>query len=170
MDTERRATPRHTFYCRSPASSSDRVEQWGGRNKTAQCSGSRGQPVAFPTTFLTHPQFSLAFCLGSLQTGYSWQTARNKSSHLTPKTRERGVQFKFKNKYELATLGPWWKNDLVAERRNVVCASRVEAVLQTEADGMPRLLFHAACDTIKGDCRALSMFLSSYACHFSGDR
>ena len=80
------------FYCCDLASSSDTVEQWGGRNKTAQHTGSRGQPVAFPTTFLTHPQLSFAFfffCLGSLQTGYSWQTAGNKSSHLTPKRKGR---------------------------------------------------------------------------------
>lgn len=133
MDTERKPPPRHTCYCGNPASSSDRVEQWGGRNKTVQRSSSRGQPVAFPTTFLTHPQYSLSlFALDPAR------RAGNKSSHLTPKTRKHEVQFKFKNKYDLATLGPWWKDDLVAERRNVaVCTSRVEAVFQIEANWQP---------------------------------
>lgn len=128
MDTERK--PIYTFI----VATSDRMERLGARNKTVQCSGSRGQAVAFPTTVLTHPQFSLAFYFGSLQRGYSWQTAGNKSSHFTPKTRAHEVQFQFKNKCVLATLGPGWKDDLVAEWRNVVfCETRVEAVLQTEA-------------------------------------
>lgn len=111
------------------------------------------------------------FCLGSLQTGYSWQTAGNKSSHLTPKRREHEAQFKFRNKYDLAALDLWWKGDLAAERTDTfVCALRAEGVLQTEVDSVPRLLFHAACYLIKGDGRALSMFLSLFACGRSGDR
>lgn len=80
-----------------------KVEHLGGKRKSSavQCRGSHGQPLVFPTTFLTHPQFSLTFflfvsfffrffgvffffvlfvfCFGSLQ------TAGSKGSHLTPK-------------------------------------------------------------------------------------
>lgn len=52
---QKKNTPRHTFYCRNPASSRYRVEDLWGRNKTARCSCSRGEPLAFPTTFLDTP-------------------------------------------------------------------------------------------------------------------
>lgn len=171
MDTGRKTLRGSTLFI--VASRRLPVTEWNNEEvEWKQCTGSRGQPAAFPTTFLTHPQFSLTFCFGSLQTGFSWQTAGNKSSHLTPKSREHKVQFKFKNKCDLATLGPWWKGGLVAERRDaaVFIVSWVEVVLQTEADGMPRLLARATCDMIKGDGRAPSVFLSSYAGCFSGDR
>lgn len=42
-----------------------KVEHLGGKRKSSavQCRGSHGQPLVFPTTFLTHPQFSLTFFL-----------------------------------------------------------------------------------------------------------
>lgn len=154
----------HTFYCCKPASSRDTVEHRGGRIKTVHCSCSRGQPVAFPTTFLTHPQFSL-FSFFFFALGPSRQATHDKQQE-TKAVIWPAVQLKFNNKCDLDQS---WKDDLLTEWRNAVFGAwRAEAILQTEVKSICCLLFHAVCAVIKGDGRALSMPLSAYACHFSG--
>lgn len=146
------------------------VTEWNNEEvERKQRTGSHAHPEAFPTTLLTHPEFNLTFCFGSLQAGFFWQTAGNKSSHLTSISREHKVQFKFKNKCDLATLGPWWKGGLVTGRRDAVAfVPRVEAVLKTGAKSMTQPWVHAACDMIKGAGQAPSMLLSSSCCFSQG--
>ncbi len=68
------------------------------------------------------------------------------------------MQFKFKNKCDLTTLGPFWKVDLVVYRGDAFVCAVVEAILQVEANILPWLLFHATCDVIKEDGQALCSY------------
>lgn len=80
------------------ASSSDRVEQWGrprGISAAALAAVVNQRPFQphFWHTLHLVSSFSLFFppsaCLGSFQTDDAWQTAGNKSTHFTPKSRGR---------------------------------------------------------------------------------
>lgn len=106
MDTVSKTLQGSThFYCCKPGSSSDRVEQWGGREKTARRTGSRSQPVALPTTFLTHPQFSLTFALDP--SGQATLEKLQETKAVALKCGEHKGHLG--NKCDLAApQGPWW--------------------------------------------------------------
>lgn len=72
----------------------------------------------------THPQFRLLFAPDSSRRA---TFAGNKSSHLTPKTRQSEVQLTVKNKCDLATPRPLMKGRIRRQRPELKLLSRQQS-------------------------------------------
>lgn len=152
------------------ASSSDRVEQWGrprgiGAAALAAVVNQRPfQPHFWHTlhlvsSFSLPPPPSPSACLGSLQTDDAWQTAGNKSTHFTPKS--RGRPNAASTVRTNATQPQRDQDERVVWRRGWV-----EEEWELLFSGL--LVSCCSCDLIKGDGWAPSQLLSGGTRRFSG--